>query len=540
MADVVDLPTKPRGWFSRITDTILGRSSTVATPGRVNPFVLPEHPPGVVPRGQGMAMDDAGSGLGAGTAFGWAYAQVNSSILAEGLVFLGYPYLSEIAQRPEYRRAVETIAADMTRKFIKLKAKETSRSKKKLDGEPGGGEPDDSGDDGEEENRTERIGRMNDVIARLDMQNVFRRAAEQDGFFGRGHIYLDFSIDDDDTDELRTSIGSGRDDTSRAKIKKGSLRALRTVEAVWCYPTNYNSTNPLRDDWYRPTQWFVMQRQVNATRLITLVGREVPDILKPAYSFGGLALTQMMKPYVDNWLRTRQSVSDITHNFSVLALMTNLSENLQLGGEELFRRAMLFNNTRDNSGLMMLDKESEDLKLVATPLGGLEALQAQAQEHMCSVNAIPLVKYCGIQPAGLNASSEGEIQSWHETIHSYQERLFKKPVGIVLDFIQLSEFGDVDENIVFDFEPLMNLDEKGEADIDLTKAQTDQIRMDTGVISPEEVRRRVAADPDSPYAGLDVEDLPDLRGEEEMGLEPIGGRPNPVEEQDEVQLGGGQ
>ncbi|WP_198327721.1 hypothetical protein [Mesorhizobium sp. WSM1497] len=33
--------------------------------------------------------------------------------------------------------------------------------------------------------------------------------------------------------------------------------------------------------------------------------------MKPTYSFGGLSLSQMVKPYVDNWLETRQSVNDI-------------------------------------------------------------------------------------------------------------------------------------------------------------------------------------------------------------------------------------
>jgi hypothetical protein len=37
---------------------------------------------------------------------------------AEGLLFLGYPYLSELAQRPEYRVISETIADDATRKWI--------------------------------------------------------------------------------------------------------------------------------------------------------------------------------------------------------------------------------------------------------------------------------------------------------------------------------------------------------------------------------------------------------------------------------------
>ena len=43
-----------------------------------------------------------------------AWAQ--SQMWGEGLFFPGYPYLAELAQRPEYRNIVETIAEEMTRK----------------------------------------------------------------------------------------------------------------------------------------------------------------------------------------------------------------------------------------------------------------------------------------------------------------------------------------------------------------------------------------------------------------------------------------
>ncbi|MGF6605041.1 hypothetical protein P3T23_009802, partial [Paraburkholderia sp. GAS448] len=48
-------------------------------------------------------------------------------------------------------------------------------------------------------------------------------------------------------------------------------------------------------------------------------------MLKPAYAFGCLSLSQIAKPYVDNWLRTRQSVSDLLHSFSTMVLKTNLA-----------------------------------------------------------------------------------------------------------------------------------------------------------------------------------------------------------------------
>lgn len=453
------------------------------------------HPPGVGPGHNGgppMAMDEDMS-----QTLSWAQNAIQS-VFSEGLTFLGYAFLAQLAQRPEYRRAAEIIATEMTRKWIKLQAV---------------GEVD----------KTEQIKQLTDELDRLQVRKHFRKLAEQDGYFGRAHLYLDFGTTDD-REELKTSIGNGRDDASRAKIQKGSLLRLKTVEAVWCYPTNYDSADPLRTDWYEPDMWYVMGKQIHASRLLKFVGREVPDLLKPAYSFGGLSLSQMGKPYVDNWLRTRQSVADLIHSFSVFVLKSNLSTSLQDGGEEFFKRLEMFINLRDNRGVMALDKESEELDNVSAPLGSLDALQAQTQEHLCAVFGIPTVKYLNIQPAGFNASSEGEIRTFYDWINAFQETLFRPNLTKVVDFVQLSLWGEVDQEITYAFEPLWSLDEAALATKRKTEADTDQVLMDIGAVSQEEVRKRVASDPTSAYSSIDVNELPEIPGEEEsLEGEPVEG-----------------
>jgi uncharacterized protein len=458
-----------------------------------NPFKLPSYPPGVAPASStGMAMDDSTALMGP---MNWAAA---NSILYNGESFLGYPYLAELAQKPEYRRISEIIAKEMTRKWIRILAK---------------GDAD----------KTKKVDQINDEFEKLRVQEALREIAEHDGHFGRAHLYIDIGVKLDDRDELRTPIGDGWNNISKMKVKKGSLERFKAIEPVWCYPTNYNSNDPLDPHWYAPEHWIVMGKEIHASRLPTFVGREVPDLLKPSYAFGGLSLSQMARPYVENWTRIRQSVAELVHSFTVSGVQTNLGESLAMGGDQLFQRAELFNRCRDNKGLMLLDKDTEEFFNVSTPLGGLDLLQAQSQEHMAAVSGIPIVKLLGIQPAGLNASSEGEINTFYDWIASYQESFFRQKLHSILGFIQLSTFGDVDEDITFRFEPLEALSEKEMAEVRKIEAETDQIYIDTGVLAPLESRTRIAAQEDSAYASLDVDDLPDLLDEEEHGLIPKGG-----------------
>lgn len=457
-----------------IGDAALARSRMKRAHGVPNIFEPYKPPKSVAPA---MAMDSSFSDTMA-----WALGGLTQQTGVTG--FLGYPVLSELAQRPEYRRISEILAMEMTRKWVKLSH---------------------DGDD----DKSEKIKAIETAMDRLHVRDVFREAVEQDGFFGRGHIYLDFGVTDD-LEELRQSVGDGWNSVSQQKVPRNSFRRLKSVEAVWCYPNDYNSFDPLRPDWFHPTTWLVQGKEVHSTRLLTIIGREVPDLLKPAYSFGGLSLSQMAKPYVDNWLRTRQSVADLISSFSVFVLKTNLDEKLQVdpNGDQLFKRADFFNNIRDNRGLMITDKEMEDFANVSTSLATLDSLQAQTQEHMASVSGIPLVKLLGIQPAGLNASSEGELECFYTWINALQEKMLSEPLRTVLGFIQLSLFGEVDTSITFSWEPLGDVSELEAAQIRKTNAETGQVLISGKVISPEEERQRIASDDDSIYDNIDVEAAP--------------------------------
>ncbi len=397
----------------------------------------------------------------------------------EGEAWPGFPYLAELTQRTEYRLITETRAKEMTRKWIKFTYK--------------GDEPD-----------TDKLEKIERACDKFKVRDVFRLAAEHDGFFGGAQIFPDLGQGES---ALKSPLV-----ISKNTIKPGALKHLRCVEPMWSYPAQYNSTDPLKPDFFVPQLWYVQGKTVHHTRLIPLISAHMPDLLKPAYSFRGISLSQRAKPYVDNWLRTRQSTSDLLHSFSIVVLKTILGSALAGGAwNSIFDRADVFNATRDNRGLMVIDKETEEMENLAVPLGTIDKLQAQSQEQLAGPGQIPLIKLWGITPAGLNATSDGEIRVFYDNILAAQEHLFSDPLKKVLDIIQLSEFGEIDENVGFEFVPLWQLDEAAKSLLRKTDADTDAIYVEAGVVSAEEVRKRLADDETSPYHGLsfDPEDVPE-------------------------------
>ena len=458
-------------------------------------FTPPALMPGVVPAGEKSAIAmDYNPGV---------YDFMNNMAWGTSYFtpFPGYPYLAGLATRAEYRNFADTLSSEITREWVRFK-----------------GASDTEGD-GEAEQDTIRIAQLEQAVKDYNLKDVFKLAAAQDCFFGRAQITINIK----GADRKLPLVLSPK------TIKKGTLEGFTCVEAMWTTPSAYNANDPTAPDFYKPREWYLLGQQVHASRIMTIITRPLPDMLKPAYNFSGMSLSQLAEPYVNNWLRARQSVSDLINNFSITALKTNMGQVLQgqCDGSDVFARADLFTLTRSNRGLMLLDKESEELDQVNTPLSGLHELQAQALEQMCTVSRMPAVILTGVSPSGLNASSEGEIRVFYDWISSQQNAFWRHPLEVCIKVIMLDLWGEIDDTITFEFNPLWQVSAKEESEIRRNNAETARIyAVDINAISQEEVRENLAADPNSGYSGIDVSDVPEPPVDPMAGLDPFG---NPVD-----------
>ena len=460
----VDAPAKPKG--DGLRRAALKAGMLAADAKAANPYDYPIKPPtlapGVVPKGVDapvLAMD----------ANNYAFAAETYG----GGGFPGFAYLSQLATRAEYRAFAATMSTELTREWLEFTSKQDDDS--------------DSAD---------KIKAIEEEFKRLNVRGVIQKAAENDCYFGRAQIFLEIAGADRTTPLI----------LDPRTIAKDSLERVVPVEAIWTTPAGYNALDPAAPDFYKPSSWFMLGQQVHASRLMTVVTRPLPDILKPAFNFAGMSLSQLAEPYVDNWLRTRQSVADLINNFSITALATSMDQVLQGDddGADVFARAELFTRTRSNKGLMLLDKEREEIVQVNTPLSGLHELQAQSQEHMCSVSRMPAIVLTGISPSGLNASSDGEVRIFYDWVAAQQEAYWREPLEVILKAVQLSLFGEIDPDIGLAFIPLYQMTPAEESEIRAKDGVTDCAYVAAGIIDPSEVRDRLAKDPNSGYMGLDT------------------------------------
>lgn len=457
-------------------------------------FAPPEVAPGTIPddhKPQVLAMDSICDNI---TGTLGIYNQFNS---LQGVDFLGYAALSLLAQHPLIRAIVETLADEMTRKWIEFSGQ------------------------GSEESDAKRVKELDAATQKYHLKTFFNRAMKKTGYFGGCMLFIDMGDDtrsDAGRAEIRTQLT-----LDSAKIRKGSFKGFRLIEPINCYPAPYNADNPLQADYYRPTSWLVQGRTVHGSRLLHFTQNEPPVLLKPAYNFFGIPLAQMALDYVDRFDTVRIAVAKLVKRFSTSILKTDMSQMLNGGGYDdaasLKSRALLWSLMATNDGLLLLDKEMEDFMQQNTPLSGLGDIVSQQLELLAAISRTPAVKLLGISPKGFNSTGEYDEANWYDHVASQQANVFADNLDTAIKIIQLSENGHIDEDLTHRFVPLHEMSETEKAQNRKSNADTNAVYIDRGVVSVEEVRGQLAADPDSGFESLDVDDLPEAPT-------PLGGDPN--------------
>ncbi len=435
------------------------------------PDVLPgvRPPPGKAPTGDALILAmDGGSveplAMDGAQPSSWGFGVG----LGPGLAFLGFPFLAELLQITEYRTPAEALSNEMTRRWVELVNL------------------------GKDEGKKEKIKEIEARMTELKVCERFREVALKTEWFGRGHLAINIKGEDDDrTRQLPLT-----------EIKKGTLLGFSCIEPYWMTPYSWNSLNARATDFYKPQSWYELGKKTHATRYCTFIFREVPDLLKPAYDFAGISIVQLMMPYVTRWLRTAKNVNDLINIFSIVTLATDLQALLQKP-EEFFKRLQVFTENRDNRGMMVIQKDKEELTTQNVPLGSLDKLQAQAQEHMATPARMTLIDFFGITPSGLNVTAEPEMKARNKYVSGMQTLGFSPNFKRVLDLVQMDLYGKVDDEITFKWVSLDEPTGKELGEIRKADADRDAVYLQGNVIAPDEIRDKLRKDPESGYNGLE-------------------------------------
>jgi hypothetical protein len=356
-----------------------------------------------------------------------------------------------------------------------------------------------------------------------DVLNVFKRAdkrikiKKQLRDFGiKGRIFgvriALFEVESDDPEYYEKPFNIDG-------VLPGKYKGISQVDPYWTAPILdlKSSAVPSSKQFYEPTWWLIGALRVHHTHLVIFKYADPPDVLKPMYLFGGIPLPQMIMERVYCSERTANEAPALALSKRTTVWLTNMSAIMDDSqkANDLLQQWIAY---RDNFGIKLGDKEGDEFQQFDTPLADFDQLIMTQYGLVAATAGMPITKLLGTTPGGFAATGEYDEASYHEALETIQdedlEPLVERHHELVMKSEVLPLFPELEgTHVVVKWHELDALTHVEQANVNLSKAQTDNALIAAGSLSPEDSRARVSTDKESGYHGigldLDTEDLPE-------------------------------
>ena len=297
-------------------------------------------------------------------------------------------------------------------------------------------------------------------------------------------------------------------------VEKGQYKGIVQVDPYWCAPMMDGASmqDPSTQHFYEPTFWQINGRKYHRTHLIIFRNADLPDMMKPMYLYGGVPVPQRIMERVYGAERTANEAPQLTQTKRTTVWGTDMAAFIAKGdaGVEAIQQWVAF---RDNYAVKMGDKEDDEFQQFDTSLADLDSVIMTQYQLVAAGANVPATKLLGTSPKGFGASGDYEVESYHEELEGIQEHDLTPFVERHLLLTARSE-GIKDVELSVNWKPLDTPTGKELAEENLTKAQTGAALIASGALDGAEERRRLAMDPGSGYAGVDLSGEADGDGDE--------------------------
>lgn len=321
--------------------------------------------------------------------------------------------------------------------------------------------------------------------------------------FGIRHAM--FVVESDDPDYYRKPFNPDG-------VTPGSYKGISQIDPYWLAPQldSEAASNPASINFYEPTWWVVNGRPVHRTHIIIYRTEEVADILKPSYIYGGIPIPQKIAARVYAAERTANEAPMLALTKRTDVIKADITQaTAQYQGFQ--QRILEWVYNRDNYGVKILGLD-EEMDQFDTSLSDLDAVIMTQYQLVAAAANVPATKLLGTQPKGFNTTGEYEESNYHEELEGIQthdlEPLLNRHHLLLMRSEIAPKFGIEPFEITVKWNELDALTHKEQSEINKYKAETGNLLIASGAISPDEERQRIMSDIQSGYNGLN-EDLED-------------------------------
>lgn len=230
---------------------------------------------------------------------------------------------------------------------------------------------------------------------------------------------------------------------------------------------------------------------IHASRTISFFGKQVPRIatnIDQDLRYWGAGCLQDAWEDLKDMGGIRSSVANLLYELVIgVFRFDNLQEMLADGNEQLvITRMEIINMAKSIINAVLLGKD-EDFDRNTANVSGISDIIDRFMMMVSASVRIPITRLFGRSPAGENATGEGDMNNYYDMVRSKQKNELLDAIQYLVNLISIMLNVQEPPRVVFN--PLEQMSEKEKSEINKMNAETDQIYMQNGVLTGEDVQQ---------------------------------------------------
>lgn len=256
---------------------------------------------------------------------------------------------------------------------------------------------------------------------------------------------------------------------------------------------NYGQVEYYPVSFYVGRQWEV--KRVHYSRVIELHGIEIPSseasIIPMEFRYWGISVLQRIQDRLKDLGASFGSLANLMHELTIGKYKYRDLADIMAseGGEKLVQNRLQAMDLMKSTFHSIIMDTDEDYIRDTLSFGGVSDVLYQFMMMTSACTGYPMTKLFGISPGGLNSTGESDMYQYYDMVKAKQQTELLPILERIVHII--SQWQNIEEPTI-EFNPLEQMTEKEQAELEEKKAQTEKLKADTyqmyidmGIMTPE-------------------------------------------------------
>lgn len=355
----------------------------------------------------------------------------------------------------------------------------------------------------------EQIEQLEAEEKRINLVHSVNLAMKWSRLFGTAFVLL--GVDDGQDPSLPLNMEG---------IKPGSLKHIKVIDRFRLTRESEVINDPMDENFGMP-RWYRLvnsktNTRIHASRLLRFDAVMLPyDAFRENNYWADSILDRLYGSLINYNTATDSSASLIYEAQVDVVKIKNLMAQLSTAeGEKLIlKRFGLANQLKSLNNMLVLDAE-EDFDSHKQTFQGLPVLIEKFSQILSAATDIPATRLLGESAPGMNSNGDSELKNYYDMIAAKQTSILM-PALTTIDEIMVRSLDIGDEVPKWNFDSLFQMSDAERADMELKRAQRDDVYLRNEVLTPAIVGKQLQED--KTYSNIDEEHIKEL---EELENEP--------------------